>query len=212
MRRCVNAGRCPKGVDWAGGGTQEERQVEGDPLSNILHLQGRDLDDFFCLAFQRIPLPGSKHTVVLFTAHLSRPLQVNSILAYLSHLGVPPHLGVQQSHLQQPHAQPNLPRHPNGLRLTRLAKEPLSQWVTHREQHVLSLPCEHTSATARCPNVLHCSTSSLDDHCHPKPCHPSCKTSCTDMIIPVHMHKACGSAMAVVWAGLPTSTIQRLGR
>ena len=34
----------------------------------------------------------------------------------------------------------------------------------------------------------------------------------TDMIIPVHIHKACGSAMAVVWAGLPTSTIQRLGR
>ena len=34
----------------------------------------------------------------------------------------------------------------------------------------------------------------------------------TDMIIPVHIHKACGSAMAVVWARLPTSTIQRLGR
>ena len=189
--------------------------MEGDPLSNILHLQGRDLDDFFCLAFQLTPLPPWVQThccVVYCTPQQATPGQHHPGISVPPHLGVLPHLGVQQSHLQQPHAQPNLPRHPNGLRLTRLAKEPLSQWVTHREQHILSLPCEHTSATARCPNVLHCSTSSLDDHCHPKPCHPSCKTSCTDMIIPVHIHKACGSAMAVVWAGLPTSTIQRLGR
>ena len=56
---------------WAGGGAQVERQVEGDPLSNILRRQGRDLDVFFCLACQLTSLPGSKHTVVLFTAHLT---------------------------------------------------------------------------------------------------------------------------------------------